>query len=155
MALLSAIAIMFSVSSCAKSDDKKNDDARNDKEIISEDNNSSAEIEVTAPQSTEQILVDLPNPEQETIHVTTPDNVPVDYKQLYIDFINSNPTRYAENSGTKSEVDPLYTYLDIDNDGMEELIYFLKFLDLNMANLYEAQKGLENACEEIDILLYN
>ena len=50
-----------------------------------------------------------------------------DTKQQYIEFIAQNSARYSEFESEKSTFKPMYTYIDLDNDSVDELIYSLEF----------------------------
>ncbi len=53
--------------------------------------------------------------------------VTVNEEQIYSDYIAANSSRYSEFQGEESTFEPKYTYVDLDNDSVDELIYFLEF----------------------------
>ena len=118
-ALIMAI-FLFSMSSCSLINTKKQDEPDAVPSSSSNTENSSfmhsAQNQVEESSQTES---------SSKIFVNDSDNRNI--KQQYLDFIDANSARYSEFQGEESTFEPKYTYVDLDNDSVDELIYFLEF----------------------------
>lgn len=57
-------------------------------------------------------------------------------RDIYSEFLEENSSRYLENNGEKPEYEPLCFYFDLDDDGVDELVFFAEYEEFNCADVY-------------------
>lgn len=158
-AMLIAFCMMFAFASCAsekKPDKDKDKDTKPDKtvtetqvESVSKPDSSNAGLSAgmidettTAVQTTVPVTQTQPDSAVTEPEITAPpatepsEPTETDIKELYVNYVESNPSRYAVNHNSTSSGEPVYTYIDLDSDGTLEMIYFRKFYEFNDAQVY-------------------
>lgn len=158
-AMLIAFCMMFAFASCAsekKPDKDKDKDTKPDKtvtetraESVSKPDSSNAGLSAgiidettTAVQTTVPVTQTQPDSAVTEPEITAPpatepsEPTETDIKELYVNYVESNPSRYAVNNNSTSSGEPVYTYIDLDSDGTLEMIYFRKFYEFNDAKVY-------------------
>lgn len=137
-AAFSALVLLLSLAACEKNNTESNNSGVKENVAISETYGDSQEIDIqiTAPEKHTSPPVEVTEKDNSVINVTVYSDTEVSYKKAYADYINAQPDKFKYNYGESTDFDPVYTYIDLDNDGVDELIYFLKFKDSNTAKLY-------------------